>query len=200
MKLPLLYIELTKYDKENIIIYNQPKRCSHSWTTNYYRYIFGFIAAFPPTTTASALSLIDTSNTTRSSNVYPVYNVQSTWCSAAPVNVDDYGIQVGTGNTAEALTDYKLDTKILQGTTSGKLAYSVGTNSISGNMDFKATRYFANTSGDTIVVAEVGYVSALEIFPTTYNVLLARDVLSSPVTILNNETLKVNYTISVVFP
>ena len=78
----------------------------------------------------------------------------------AEANNVEYGILVGTGTTTPAQDDYALETKILHGSTSGKLQYGatvVNEAAIVGsNVDMVVTRTFINASGATITIREVG--------------------------------------------
>jgi hypothetical protein len=104
---------------------------------------------------------------------------------------DATGIVVGTGNAAVTLTDYKLATKILTGSTSGKLAYQaqgVGVTSVVGQVTTtRFTRSFINSSGGSIIVSEVG----MQGFCYDNYYLMCRDVVTSPVTVINGDTLNV---------
>lgn len=111
---------------------------------------------------------------------------------------DTHGIVVGTnaGTTAEDNENFALDTKIADGGGGGQLNYQAVTPVAPGvvgpNVDFDISRAFANTSGGTITVKEIGCI-VKNTTDTKYHLIL-RDVVSDePVD--NAETLTVVYTL-----
>jgi hypothetical protein len=132
-------------------------------------------------------------------------------CSAV-ANVDSYGVVVGTGSTAPTINNYGLENKISHGAGVGQLQYGgVAFGLPTSNLNtshFTVTRDFANASGATIVVYEIGlYVSgdmpvikpgttsrANDSYrPTVSYFCTIRDVIVAGITILNGETLTINY-------
>ncbi len=127
-------------------------------------------------------------------------------CNAV-ANIDSYSIQVGTGNTAPTLNDYKLQTQIAHGSGAGQLQYggvSFGLpTSDAVQSHFTATRNFSNQSGNPITVYEIGLVVKGDIpepwqvwktnIAVQYNFLTIRDVIAAGISILNGETLTINY-------
>jgi len=138
-------------------------------------------------------------------------------------NDSKYGIVVGTGTATPTPNDYELQSQIQNGTGSGQLVYGAHTISpapvsngtidyyttastpssgvlpVSGNTtSWQISRTFQNQSGASITVSEVGLISQIYVYnsPTVF-VLLAHDLLSSPITIPNNAVLTIVYTISV---
>ena len=110
---------------------------------------------------------------------------------------DTHGIVVGTnaGTTAEDNENFALDTKIADGGGGGQLNYQAVTPVAPGvvgpNVDFDISRAFANTSGGTITVKEIGCI-VKNTTDTKYH-LIFRDVVSDePVD--DTETLTVVYT------
>ena len=202
MRYPLLEIEIRLFDKNKKTIKYYPKRESHSWTANHWKFIFGHCSGYP-LTSADSLSLTDTGNTERAqvATSYTAYLDQVTNVKSA-VNDDTQGILVGTGATAESTSDYAMDTIINDGSAAGELVYSaMSTVGFSGDKKTTQTRYFTNESGGSIVVAEVGLVYAITYSAgTLYDILMARDVLSSTITVADTEVLKVEYTVTVTFP
>ena len=127
-------------------------------------------------------------------------------CNAV-ANTDSYGIQVGTGNTAPTISDCKLQTQIAHGSGAGQLQYGgvtfgLPTSDITQS-HFTVTRNFSNQSGNPITVYEIGLVVKGDIpepwqvskysIATQYYFLTIRDVIASGISILNGETLTVNY-------
>ena len=113
------------------------------------------------------------------------------------MNPDNAGIQVGTGNTAVTLTDYKLQTAVLHGTAAGKmLKHGTYTrNYVTGatTSSFDLECMFLNSSGGSITIKEVGVYG----YSSTYYFCVIRDVLASTVQVDDNEYLLVTYTIQV---
>ena len=127
-------------------------------------------------------------------------------CNAV-ANTDSYGIQVGTGNTAPTIDDCKLQTPIANGSGAGQLQYGGVTfglpTSDAVQSHFTVTRNFSNQSGNPITVYEIGLVVKGDIpepwqvsktySAVQYNFLTIRDVIAAGISILNGETLTVNY-------
>jgi hypothetical protein len=122
---------------------------------------------------------------------------------AAPASENAYGIKVGSGTSTPTANDYNLVAPISHGTGSGQLVHggvSVEDVIIDGNTTyFRIIRTFSNSSGGSVTVNEIGLIMrTLANFPNTWdNVLLARDVLSSPVEVPDGATLTVRYILSV---
>lgn len=116
----------------------------------------------------------------------------------AGINVGDYGIQVGTGDTAEANTDRKLDVQLTQGVGAGNIthgAVTVGiTAVVSTNVDLEIKRAFTNNTGSTITVKEAGMATMADIDGGEYH-LLFRDVLVVQVVVPSGCSLAVYYTV-----
>ena len=111
------------------------------------------------------------------------------------VNNDNYGIRVGTGNTPVTATDVDLDALIEHGAGLGELAYGaqswIDFLEVGANVDWVITRAFNNSSGGTIVVAEIG-VSGI-VYPSWYCQII-RDVLLATVSVGDGEAIIVEYT------
>ena len=117
----------------------------------------------------------------------------------AESTADRVGIQVGTGTAAVAITDYAMNTKIVNGSSAGQFVHYgcwvlnpvTGASSFSYNIE----RIFQNSSGGSITVNETGlYDHDMNYYG---NFCLIRDKLSSGVAVANGEYLKVKYTITV---
>ena len=118
---------------------------------------------------------------------------------------DDKGIVVGTSSTAVAVADDNLVAEIAHGTSAGQMVhygcwglnYTTGASSAS----FDVERILRNSSGGSIVVAEIGmYAATSQNSGTETNsksFCILRDVLGATVTVLNGEYLKVKYTVTV---
>jgi hypothetical protein len=127
----------------------------------------------------------------------------STFTNLGIVNNTTYGIEVGTGSSAESFESYALTTLVASGNGSGQLAYSAQNATTmsyeSGTKTWTVTfaRIFNNNSGGAITITETGMVY--------YNVgagnfLFCRDLLASSVEVANTAQLTVTYTMSYTFP
>lgn len=110
------------------------------------------------------------------------------------------GVVVGTGTTAVAVSDNKLETQIAEGTGSGQLTHSAvsfGALSVADpNISFTLRRDFLNLSGATITVAEEGiYAQCRESGGSQPSFCIIRDVESTGVEVADAENLRVTYTI-----
>ena len=118
------------------------------------------------------------------------------------------GIVIGIGTTPTSMTDYFLETPIEHGTSSGKMLYyggfvegfTIGAN----YAQFTVYKTIENSSGASITINEIGLTGCSRdengsphLLPHKY-ALITRNILTSPVTVANNEILKVAYTIKVV--
>ena len=113
-----------------------------------------------------------------------------------------HGIRVGTGTSAPTPTDYDLGALIAHGTGAGQLQYGASTieatQIVDSTTSFRIVRTFTNASGSTITVKEIGLVYSTYIASTTIGyIMIAKDLLGSPVDVLNGQTLTVRYIPSV---
>jgi hypothetical protein len=127
--------------------------------------------------------------------------------ATAAANDDSYGIVVGSGNTPPTINDFALQTKVANGVGAGQLQYGGVTFGLpTSNLTtshFTVTRNFANASGNPIAIYEIGlYVKGNAPLPwlnnrgsssSRYNFCTIRDVIVAGISILNGETLTVNY-------
>ena len=118
-----------------------------------------------------------------------------------------YGIIIGTGETAESFDSYALAALIAHGTGTGQMSYGAGTApSVSYSSELKEwtsvmTRTFTNSSGAAITVKEIGLAYSLTVSGgSVHNALISRDVLASPITINNGQTLTITYTSEITYP
>jgi len=104
------------------------------------------------------VSVPDTGNTPRTCGQY-VTAFQVT----AAVGTTTWGIRVGTGTNAVAITDYALQTAIAEGSGAGQLRHSAMTFqspiTSGSSRQFSVIRNFTNSSGASITVQEVGLYS-----------------------------------------
>ncbi|KKM71270.1 hypothetical protein LCGC14_1432360 [marine sediment metagenome] len=110
------------------------------------------------------------------------------------------GIVIGTGTTAVAIGDYKLEALIPEGAGAGQMNYqacSVAMPVIAAPYcSFKVARVVTNNSGDTITVKELG-VYAVMLVPGNPSGCVIRDVLGTPLDVLDGGSISVDYTIRV---
>jgi hypothetical protein len=113
------------------------------------------------------------------------------------------GIVVGSSDTANTLNTYALGSKIGHGTGSGQLLYNPMTFedivNPSGNiLQFRMTRVFTNNSGADITVKEFGLLAkGKDNTDNPRSFLIARDVLSTPITIPDGYSLTLRYIVKI---
>jgi len=129
-------------------------------------------------------------------NYYSDINCSGSFATNAAAGDASYGIQVGTGTTANSTSTYALASQIANGTSSGQLSYERHTYALnpSGTIAI-VTRSFSNNSCASITVSEVGLVWKSN--TNGYTFMMLRDVLSSPLTVANGSVLTAQYTISI---
>lgn len=114
------------------------------------------------------------------------------------VHGDTYGVQVGSGDTPVATDDFKLATRILHGTSAGRLIYegSYMLPLVIGPAGIRMPlyRYFRNKSGGTVTIREVAiYLLCSRTASASEPVCIFRRVLPLPVTVNDDELLLVEY-------
>ncbi len=120
------------------------------------------------------------------------------WNCNGPINDATYGIMVGTGTTAPTINDYQMETKIAHGVGAGQMQYSAtsfGAPTEDGTTShFTVTRDFANNSGGSITVREIGLINQFRDWGNAIRYFLTiRDAVN--ITVPDGETLTVNYRI-----
>jgi len=191
MRKPIkLEYEIEVRDREGRLL-RREKRESKSWVMNFIKMLYALMRV--------AWGDVGTTLTdyTGTSVNYPSGGTsQYAMKLEAGSGDDDWGIQVGSGDTPVSSSDYKLDSLISHGTGAGQLQYgacSVGSPyEEAGYLKMKIERTFTNGSGGSITVKEIGLMAVV---PGTY-ALIARDVLSTPTTIPDGGTQTVRYIIS----
>lgn len=122
----------------------------------------------------------------------------------ATAGTDTAGIAVGTGTSSEDFEGYALNTPVTHGSTSGKLIYNAMTmqqpsyNSGTKVWTAPMARVFNNNSGGTIIVTESA-MYAREYF-NNEPVMICRDLLPVPQSVLNAGQLTITYTLTSAFP
>jgi hypothetical protein len=119
------------------------------------------------------------------------------------------GIEVGNGQQSNPLTATNLASPIANGSGTGQLLYgaiSVSSNiTVSGNSAyFYVSQTFANQSGGTVTITEVGIVTNIQptqanngAYITIIDVLVWYDALSSSISIPNGGSITIYYTFTV---
>lgn len=115
-----------------------------------------YIALLTVQFSSSSLSIRDINN--NNNTVYP--SSDNLYIGAA-INVDTFGIVVGSGTDSVTINDYKLQSKILQGVGAGLLQYSAmefpSRYSVDSTKAFTSfRRLFTNLSGSSITINELG--------------------------------------------
>jgi hypothetical protein len=108
------------------------------------------------------------------------------------------GPVIGTGDTPVNVSDYRL-TLIGNGTGTGQLQYGAvvfGTPTIDTSTIYTTlTRVWTNGSGGDVTIKEIGLYSYSKISENHATYLITRDVLPSPITLTNGQTLTLDYTL-----
>lgn len=137
----------------------------------------------------------DTSNTVRQ-----VQADEESMRADALATDTTYGIVCGTGTTAPNIDDYTLEAQIAHGVGAGELQYSdmaiAHPAYDATTSQLTVTRDFANGSGATVTVYEIGLVLTMQATDdTTRYFLVIRDVIGAGIAIPTGQTLTVNYRI-----
>ena len=120
----------------------------------------------------------------------------------AAAGIVTHGIRAGTGIVAPTINDYALGTPIAHGVAAGQLDHGAVTfgapASDATTSQFTITRNFANASGGSITVNEIGlYVRGYK-YNILYYFMTIRDVISGGIAVPNGQTLTVNYRLQAV--
>jgi len=205
MRWPKMYITLVVRDRNGKVI-KRKRMVAKSWVGN----IIGLLSCLLSggTTGTSSTSvypivtradLVDTGGTAR--GLFLGVSISGTVLGAvAPSGEDSFGIVVGSSDTPVTMRQYNVLGKIPHGSGSGQLMYgatSITTLTKESTWYFNITRTFTNQSGADIVVREVALIVRLP-YASSYTTffMLARDVIPNGITVPNNGTLTVQYTIS----
>lgn len=206
------YYQITKFDADNKIISKSHKLKSRSFLKQMGQHLYALFTA----NGLANVTDIDNDNGTIGAPYYllqashpgkdsfKVYTSSSVQKGSDTMNADDVGIIVGSNNTAVTINDYKLNTRILNGTTTNKIEYlACGVNNLqigSTTSSFDLVRLFRNSSGGSVTIREVGvyvisgYVST-RFFPNRFCII--RDIVSPEQTVSDGEYLKITYTITI---
>lgn len=187
-----LFIRCVVRGPDGKIIRDTGVRPSRSFVIQFLEFIYALFDG------PSSLKATDTSNSEQ-------YMYVAAWPASdvfridAGINTSGYGPVVGTGDAAEANTDYKLETQLTEGTGAGKITHGavlfVATAVVGANVDLVVKRAFTNNTGSTITVKEAGIYSKWEHAPNKYYHCIVRDVLGAGVDVPDKCSLTVIYTI-----
>jgi len=115
---------------------------------------------------------------------------------AAPSTNTNYGILVGTGTTAVACSDYKMQTLIANGSASGQLNYSatvvIGATNAGTTCSLAVTRAVSNASGADVTIQEIGLMCETYMQNGLTYYLLIHDLATQ--TLHNGDTYLIIYT------
>ena len=199
-----LYYEVILRDRNGKVV-KRFKRKSESW-------LRGFIAILRACllqrygTAVSAQNITDETGTARGfPDTYAPSGYVTSYlpCCNGDTGDTSQGIVVGSSDTDNTLTTYALGSKISHGTGSGQLLYSAMTFedivNPSGNiLQFRMTRVFTNNSGADITVKEMGLLAkGKDNSDNPRSFLIARDVLSTPITIPDGYSLTLRYIVKI---
>jgi hypothetical protein len=223
--IPILCGHLDLQVTRNGNILSHRKQRSHSWTRNAYNLIFCQLGSSNPTDATFGSGLLSYKQTGGSITKYTgsygawvtyidYYNVETRENesagrgSRAAANDAGHGIVVGTNGAVESFEHYNLQTPIANGLGSGQLSmiaqeapvlsHDAGTKTLTDTL----VRFMNNNSGGDITVREVGYIVKMQT-GTAYsmsNFLFSRDVLTPEILIPNAGQIRLQYTISLVYP
>ena len=179
------YLKIKVINEKGKCIYYRRYR-SRSFVANFIKIIFTNLFN-------QSVTLVSTGGSTYSTSGSNALNVND------GSNDDNYGIQIGTGTTAPAITDYRLTSLIPNGISAGQMQYgavnvmSPVINTTNNTGYITVTRAFTNNSGGSITVSEVGLVANY----TGQYTLIIHDLLPSPITVPNGSTLSIAYEIQI---
>lgn len=201
-KAPQIYWELEVKDKNGKIL-EKKRVAAKSWLVAFITILKGhFGSECYYNIGGGNASVVDEGGTARTFPYVASNNLYSFGCLGVATAVYD-GIIVGSDNTPNSITTYKLVTKILHGSTSGLLLYGASsiedvTNPSGNDLQFRMTRAFTNNSGATITVKEIGILGyGKDSGPAARSWLIARDVLPSPSDVPDGATLTIRYIVKI---
>jgi hypothetical protein len=207
IKFPRMFIEWEVTDRDGKLI-DKGRKESQTWVGNIVRMLWqlftgGTTGGFTTGTSSvvnTPSNIRDTSNTARPIGLTSTtINVYTGVSGGAGVLI---GIVAGSSDTPVAIDQYDLVAKILHGTGTGQLFYNANTvealSDTPPTYRFRIVRTMTNQSGGSITVREIGlfYQIIFSGSPHVAVCMLARDVLTTPITVPAGSTLTVRYIIS----
>jgi hypothetical protein len=173
------YIEWELRDNKGRIV-KRGKQHMKSWVKAWLHAIYAYLAY-------TSISALDTSGNSRNIDYSAIIRLN------AGAGTSAFGIVVGSSDTPVTRDDYKLGSQIAHGSGTGQLMYGAVSfdtpTAYSTGYLFRAIRVFTNNSGADITVKEIGLYANF----ASYYFCIARDVLTTPVTIPNGYSWTVRY-------
>jgi hypothetical protein len=199
-KLPKAVIEFEVRDKDGKLL-QKGKFPAKSWVGNIIGLLSSLIYGGTAPTGGSAgysySARADMMETGGTSQGIVLWGYNTVIGGNAAAGVDSYGILIGSSDTAVAIGQYNLGSKIANGTGSGQMSYNASTVEAltkDATWFFKVIRTFTNSSGATVTIRELGLF--IQVTLPTKQVMLARDVPPSPISVPAGSTLTMRYIIS----
>ena len=198
---PDTYVKLKVVNADGKVAFDDIQR-AHSWTRNFYNNLYSYplyAGAGTSSYAAGSFSIRCTNGSIR--QVWSEYGAAP--MKSASAGNDQYGLVIGTGDTASSMADYAMAAQIKHGTSSGQMSHQES-NGPAANYtgatkiwDLTYYRIFNNNSGASITVKECGFIS--DPSSMTYFILLERTVLSPTVVVADGAQLTVTYVVTLDF-
>jgi hypothetical protein len=199
-----LYYEVILRDRNGKVV-KRFKRKSESWLRGF----IGILRALMIQRYGTAVSAQNITDETGTARGYPDIYAPSGYvtyylpCCNGDAGDISQGIVVGSSDTANDINTYALGSKISHGTGSGQLLYNPMTfedivNPSGTILQFRLTRVFTNNSGADVTVKEMGLLAkGKDNTDNPRSWLIARDVLTSPITIPDGYSLTLRYIVKI---
>ena len=186
MKKERLWYAIVTRDRQGKIVARE-RRKSHSFLKAWNQVVYTQMAQ-------AGLNITDTGNIARA----VAQNLNNFDMSAA-IGITTYGIRVGTGNTAVAISNFALETPIAEGVAAGQMEHLVCTVAqpvvSAPSCSFLVSRSIANNSGGVITVREATIY--MKMGATPFYGCGTRDVLAAPQAVPNGGAITIDWTIGV---
>lgn len=207
---PEIYIGLKVVDRNGALVFDDKQR-GHSWTRNYWNYMFSLGSdSVGDNTSTFGAGYMTGKQLAGPGTVRGYNNCVCTRCRGYVTSYDPAycfynAIVVGTGDTAFSVNDWAMAALVENGSGSGQLVYNnqtrTGPTYTSGTKtwSFAHTRIFNNNSGGSITIKEVGlnaYIGIAIFNNASGTWLLERSLLDPTVEVAKGAQLTVTYTIS----
>lgn len=192
-----IFIGLQVHEKGNLI-FDDVQR-GHSWTRNYWNYIFGMTSGCTFVDSSFGAGYISEKRFSDGTMTNQAYIFRTFGNMLTGGEGSQQGIIVGIGSTAFNVDQYQLDTVIVCGSSAGNLYYNASSvksttyDAVGKTWTIVGSRIFNNNSGGSIVVAETGLIPSDNDYGTLW--LFERSLLSPAVTVPDAAQLTVTYTI-----
>jgi hypothetical protein len=185
---------------------------SHSWTKNFYNYIYAQVAGIYCTTTVYGTQVVDITGSVivpfrgfDPNTYFQMRGIDNTgiWMSGSN-SITGCRVGTDTANTIESFGSYALLGVCPSGTAANAFVISVGTSTFSTAsagtvLKCKQDRTFTNNSGGNIAVTESGLYGIYENALAASTHLMNRDTFGA-INVANGNSLFVAYTIKLTLP